>query len=451
MSVDRGRRRFLRWSIGAGLGLGATSPLMRVMAATPERVRRASDPLPLAPAVDAATGLPLIELPEGFRYTSLSWFGDEMGDGRRVPSRHDGMAVVAQRDGDLLIVRNHEIVSTEGSFAAAEHTFDPVAGGGTTTLRVDPEDARLVDSWASLSGTDFNCSGGPTPWGTWLSCEEKAHGPEHGFRREHGWVFEVPPDGSDAEPIEAMGRFLHEAAAVDPADGTVYLTEDRPGVSGLYRYLPDHPGELASGGRLQMARAGDGDDLRGVLPQGYAAEVSWVEIEEPRRLHTRRGGDHAGVLQQGLLQRASRFTRLEGCWFERGALHLSSTDGGHGQGQIFRFTPATSVLELVYQSPSASVMERPDNLCASPGGGLMICEDGSGRQLLHAIDIEGRLAPFALNNVVLDGERNRLSGDFRGSEWAGVHFSPDGVWMFVNIQTPGITLAITGPWSELGL
>ena len=37
------------------------------------------------------------------------------------------------------------------------------------------------------------------------------------------------------------------------------------------------------------------------------------------------------------------------------------------------------------------------------------------------------------------------------SEFAGPRFSPDGKWLFVNIQVPGITFAITGPWASLGL
>ena len=34
------------------------------------------------------------------------------------------------------------------------------------------------------------------------------------------------------------------------------------------------------------------------------------------------------------------------------------------------------------------------------------------------------------------------------SELAGACFSPDGTTLFVNIQRPGMTVAITGPWNR---
>ena len=76
-----------------------------------------------------------------------------------------------------------------------------------------------------------------------------------------------------------------------------------------------------------------------------------------------------------------------------------------------------------------------------------MCEDGDLiPQRLHGLTTEGELFTFAKNNVRLKGERNNLQGDFRGSEWAGATFSADGSWLFVNLQKPGITFAITGPW-----
>ena len=70
---------------------------------------------------------------------------------------------------------------------------------------------------------------------------------------KHGYVFEVRPDASSsATPIVGMGRFRHEAVAIDPASGIVYMTEDDSGKSGFYRYIPKvkdgKPGSLAAGG-----------------------------------------------------------------------------------------------------------------------------------------------------------------------------------------------------------
>jgi secreted PhoX family phosphatase len=83
----------------------------------------------------------------------------------------------------------------------------------------------------------------------------------------------------------------------------------------------------------------------------------------------------------------------------------------------------------------------------SPRGGLVLCEDGSGQEFLHGLTVEGDIFKFAQNNV-LNGERNGFVGDYRGSEWAGACYSPDGRWLFANLQSPGITFAITGPWTS---
>ena len=95
----------------------------------------------------------------------------------------------------------------------------------------------------------------------------------------------------------------------------------------------------------------------------------------------------------------------------------------------------------------------PDNLAVSPRGGIILCEDNDYGvneypQCIFGLSQDGKLELFAENNVVLNGEHNNVKGDFRAKEWAGATFSPDGKWLFVNIQTPGFTCAITGPWKD---
>jgi len=102
----------------------------------------------------------------------------------------------------------------------------------------------------------------------------------------------------------------------------------------------------------------------------------------------------------------------------------------------------------VYASTDELTLGNPDNVTVSPRGGLVLCEDGSDESFLHGLTPEGEIFPFALNTVVVNGERNGIVGDFSGSEWAGACFDHRGDWLFVNIQTPGITLAITGPWKD---
>jgi len=103
---------------------------------------------------------------------------------------------------------------------------------------------------------------------------------------------------------------------------------------------------------------------------------------------------------------------------------------------------------MVFESPGLDVLNMPDNLTVSPRGGLVLCEDGTANPCVHGLTRDGQIVRFARNNVVLNGERNGLTGDWRKSEFAGATFSPDGNWLFVNIQNPGITVAITGPWGR---
>lgn len=408
----------------------------------------------IGPAKDEATGLTLIDLPEGFRYVSFSWRGDRLEDRRVTPGAHDGMAVFPAPAGRLRIIRNHELDGDQGAFGMAP-AYDPQAGGGTTTIEFDPEAGRFVKAWASLCGTVRNCAGGPTPWGSWLTCEETLVEPRpaNRFSRPHGYVFEVPADGAAAaRPLEGLGRFVHEAVAIDPASGIVYLTEDH-GAAGFYRFLPKSKGVLADGGRLEMlAIAGRARyDTRAGQRTGTTWPVRWVPIADPGRPHRANDrGDAEGVSSQGWVQGAAIFARLEGAWFGSGAVYFDATSGGDaGSGQIWEYVPAREELRLVFESPGPAVLNKPDNLALSPRGGLAICEDGSGGvQRIHGMTRDGRLFPFIRNHVVLDGERHDYRGDFRDREFTGVSFSPDGAWMFFNVQTPGITFAVTGPWEE---
>lgn len=379
---------------------------------------------PLHPAVDQTTGETLIALPRGFEYLTFGRTGDVMSDGIATPGSHDGMAAF-RLDDAVRIVRNHE--RGTGAAFASGMTYDPAAGGGTTTLVFDPDAGQLVESYASLAGTIRNCAGGPTPWGTWLSCEETTQVVE-GMR--HGYVFEVPADGtSNGEPLVGLGRFSHEAAAVDPATGIVYLTEDAT-PSGLYRFIPSVPGELAAGGQLQMLAIGDTpvQTYADAGPHSYG-QVTWVDIDTPDPAPGAPGTVHEGIAKGG-----ASFERGEGIWYGNERLYFVSTSGGPSRGQIFELNPATDELKLIFHSPSLEVLDSPDNICVSPRGGIVLCEDGSGQEYLHGLTPDGSIFPFAENLL-------------NGSEWAGATFEPkNGNWLFVCLQSPGITFAITGPW-----
>ena len=438
------RRTLLR--AGAGLGLAmATGPLdllgllgpAEAWAASPSSPPRAPGNGGYGPLKPAG---PVLDLPEGFRYIRFGDEGSPMANGKPTPPNHDGMAAFGGGPGIIRLVRNHEVTHVGEAFARP--AYDPRAMGGTTTMVFDSKAGRLLSSFPSLAGTYHNCAGGKTPWGSWLSCEEGTSGPKVGFDRYHGYVFEVPAsaDGPvDPAPLKAMGRFVHEAVAVDPASGIVYMTEDQH-TAGFYRFLPDTPGSLRLGGRLQML-AIDGQpayDTRTSQPGGATLPAAWVDIDDPDPVDA--GWNPLSVFKQGLRLGGAIFGRLEGCCFDRGRVLLTATAGGDaGCGQVWEYqgqADGRGRLRLVFESPSPQFLRQPDNVVVSPRGGVLLCEDHDGTDRLVGLDPEGRVFEFA---------RNR----FGTGEFAGVTYGPAvGYWLFVNIQRPGMTLAITGPWER---
>jgi len=403
------------------------------------------------------TGEEILTLPEGFEYNVIGKTGTKMSDGNLTPAAHDGMAAF-KVNGELRLVRNHEINNGLGrdgaAFGDAAFAYDMKAGGGTTTLIIDPKTREVVKDFVSLNGTLHNCAGGPTPWGSWVSCEETTLGKSlikdergrerGGFSQKHGYCFEVVAgaDGAvKATPLTAMGRFVHEAVAVDSQTGVVYLTEDR-GAAGFYRFIPKRQGKLSEGGKLQMlAIAGRRQfDLRKGQKTGEWLDVNWVDIDEPDPTDAENFID--AVYRQGFALGAATFARLEGCWYGGDSVYFTSTSGGDKRlGQVWQYTPQgkdKGKLKLIYESHEEAALDMPDNICVSPNGGLIVCEDGNNEQYVRGLTRDGKIFDFAKN--ILPG--------YEDKEFAGGAFSPDGQTLFVNIQTPGVTLAIWGPWER---
>jgi len=457
---DTSRRNFLRISSAAVGSIALPSAFGAFMGRTAAGESRKVGYGPLAPVKDETTGLPLLQLPEGFSYRSFGWTGDALVTGQKTPAAHDGMAVIQVDDeGVITLTRNHELSGDGTPFVTGNMTYDNMSQGGCTNLTFDGIKGEWLSAVPSLSGTVKNCAGGPTPWNTWLSCEEDVSGPgtvDDGktlnYKKDHGWIFEVSVDGGDPRPIKDMGRFVHEALAVDPATGWVYETEDRA-MSGLYRFKPNVKGDLHQGGSLEMLKVAGADDLRRNVDANREYDCEWVKIDDPHRGHSPGKTDEQGVYYQGRNAGGTTFARLEGCWYGNGVIYFDATSGGNARaGQIWSYNPATEKLKLIFESPSNKVLDSPDNLAVSPRGGIVLCEDGGVvPQRMHGLTPDGELFNLAANNVMLQGQRNGFEGDYRGSEWAGATFSPDGNWLFANIQTPGITVAITGPWADKGL
>ena len=390
----------------------------------------------------------MLDLPRGFSYRLLSSLGNAMTDGCTVPDKADGMGCFSLGNDEIVLIRNHELVPADdagGVLAKGFGTRDgAIVPGGTTSIVLDATTLEVKREFRSLAGTIRNCSGGITPWGSWLTCEEAPTGPGQrfgeGLAENHGWVFEVPANATgliDAVPLKAMGRFNHEAACVDPRTGIVYLSEDRDD-SVLYRFVPTTPGRLGDGGLLQAMVVEGLSDTRNWtsadMAVGFRHTVRWIDcddVESPNDdLRSRAAAKGAAVVARG-----------EGIHTGTDEIFVCSTNGGQRKlGQILRLVPGTGgepdQIELFFESQSKDQFNYGDNLTVGPNGHLIVCED----QYTEVVDNH-------LRGITPDGRAYSLGRLRMQTELAGGCFSPDGKWFFVNAYSPTRTLAITGPWA----
>lgn len=391
----------------------------------------------------------LLDLPEGFSYRVLSRLGDPMNDGARVPDKADGMGCFRLPGGRIALIRNHELRIGQDAGGASGAAYDVSANGilvpgGTTTLVLDATTLAVQRQFRSLSGTIRNCAGGVTPWGSWLSCEEDVtRAGTKGATRDHGWVFEVPAAATgpvEPRPLTALGRFNHEAAAVDPASGFVYLTEDRDD-SLLYRFVPARAGRLGEGGRLQALALREPSNIDGRnwgifgMARNAWMEVRWIDLDDVE-------SPDDDLRKRGYAAGALRFARGEGIAMGDGEIYFMCTSGGAAKlGQIFRLRPGArgDRLQLFFESTDPAQLNYGDNLVVAPDGQLIVCED----QYTDVVDNH-------LRGIDRDGEPYPIARLREQTELAGACFSPDGRTLFVNVFSPTRTLAITGPWQHLG-
>lgn len=509
------RRTLLRGAAASALAMPLSGLFGRRAEARARLEPIASPYGAVAPVLDDTTGLPLLQLPQGFTYQSFGWSGDLMVDGRPGPTNHDGMAVIRSRmvgrTAELTLIRNHEATVNplygtieaqafydRGTSLIGEDDDDneitgPAAGGTTRLLFVD---GKFTEAAPALGGTWNNCAGGFTPWGTWITCEEdKSDFTEQGGQ-PHGYAFEVSAETGETTgaPIKAMGRMDHEAVAFDPIGGAVYLTEDDRNQAGLYKFVSNDAsqrlGALEQGGRLYMAKVVGTEKADLLNPSmGDQHRIEWVEIEDPdlapqpfTEAPFEEGNLASGPFVQGRNLGALRMSRLEGIFYsarDRMLYIVDTSSGkdmdpgseefgqeGHGDGSVWTYDPATERLTCLFQSENPQAGNNFDNITVSPRGGVLLCEDGGGvedafgmGERLMGLTPAGETYLFAKNNVQLTAADIREAGksaefvqegDYRDTEWAGATFDPSGRWLFVNLQSPGITFAITGPW-ERGL
>lgn len=475
---------FSRRSILASAAALAFGGFARAANTTPSQIqtdRYASEVAGYGPLRTDPFGV--FDLPEGFSYTAFSRAGEPMSDGLVTPYKADGMGCFGVDRDRVALVRNHELKVADidyGPFgvghalagrvdprAAYDHRLDDgrALPGGTTTLIYNLRSRRLESSHLSLTGTAVNCAGGATPWGSWLTCEEivQSAGPGAGANstaKSHGWVFEVPSGLrglADPVPLTGLGRFKHEAACIDPRTGIVYLTEDES--AGLfYRFLPNDRRNLRAGGRLQALGFKDspaGGDSRNWNSADWSVQgqrdVVWIDLD---------GTDNPDndLAKRGQAKGAAFFARGEGVFFGRDELFFTCTSGGKDRlGQIMRYRPSRfegqggerdepGRIELFIESRDRSLLMMPDNIAIAPWGHLIVCEDKAepgGVNYLKAVTPQGKV--YTIGRQAAPG----ASDVGANTELAGCCFSPDGSTLFVNVYSPGMTLAITGPWNRL--
>ena len=326
-----------------------------------------------------------IRLPAGFTSRVVARAGSAVaGTGYVWPSAPDGGATFALSGGGWVYAVNSE--RGGGAGGASSISFD-AAGNVTGARRI-------------LGGTNNNCAGGATPWGTWLSCEEV----------DRGYVYECDVTADRPTRRPALGRFKHEAAAVDGARRTVYLTEDEPDGC-LYRARYAAAGDLSSAA-LEVARVS-------------GTSVTWVAVPDPTGATTRTRDQVSG---------AARFSGGEGIWYGGDVVHFATK----GDNRVRRYHVVDQALTVVYDDDTSCnpVLTGVDNVVVARSGDLYVAEDGGNMQLV-ILAPDGSVSPF----LEVTGQS--------GSELTGPAFSPDGSRLYLSSQrggSGGITYEVRGPF-----
>lgn len=485
------RRQLLNTGAASGAGLLAGAALLQSGAARAAGDRPGSDDQdhPLFPPLESSEG-DLLALPPGFSYEVVAVSGetDLAGGAGKTPERPDGTLVVATSNGYRLI-QNHE--GSPGSSQPVPlvdgTVYDEGAlGGGCTVIDVDGSGKRLRER-VGLSGTISNCAGGPTPWGSWLTCEEtEAKAGTGTLTKDHGYVFEVFAGGPAKQsplPIEAWGRAPHEAVVVEPGRSRVYLTEDASGPTGLlYRwtapagvklqpYIAKSLGKDA--GKLEaLALLGPDGSVLPDLAYVTAAQIgrpfkaTWVTVPDRHATDTslRKQFDDGQVTHS---------KKLEGAWGnDQGMYFVASfafaadipSNATPHDGQLWFYDYGAQTLTLVAYFPYNALLhsktvepmtdlgpsldlafDGPDGCHVSPYGSLVLTEDGDTANHVLSWSRQHGAQAVARNLIVAEQNEN---GKSVYSEMTGPCFSPDGKILFANVQEPGHVFAIKGPWKK---
>lgn len=406
----------------------------------------------------------VIDLPKGFSGIIIQTSGDTMSDGFPMPGQPDGMTCHIDKDGNYVLLRNHELatkswckrrgIAEELYKDDIPNKYRPTLQGGVSRVVIDQQKLQrafagdsqspILSSNMVLAGTYFNCAGGWVKDG-WITCEETDE-------PDHGYAFHTKVDDAEivdptARRIDNWGRLKREGVSIDTDTGIVYMTEDHQDGC-LYRFVSADPENIYGPGKVQAMVLAEqqNTDPKAPLAEKQTFATTWVDIDDP-------SASQKTCRQQGAERGASKFTRVEGSvWDGQYLWFIASCGGPLGAGQIWRYDPQAQKTMLFTQVTDRKVLSMPDNVTLTPWGDLLVAEDnynaegGITHQHLRIISRTGKIHDFARN------PQNNAVGSSKapGGEFTGVCFSPDNKVLFVNIQYPRhITVAVTGPWTDL--
>ncbi|MDT9001824.1 DUF839 domain-containing protein [Paucibacter sp. APW11] len=399
------RRDFLRRSlIGAGMvSIGPASAWAQGLPALPANpssggaLQAIGSLLAIGPLqAPDANGL---RLPSGFSSRLIARSGQKVSNtGYSWHSTPDGGACLPRSGGGWIYISNCELDGGKGGASAIQ--FDTNGG--------------ILSAYSICSGSNRNCVGGMTPWGSWLSCEEV----------DRGRVIECDPYGVKAPVVRnALGWFDHEALAFDSRTGYIYLTEDKSD-GRFYRFRPAKANDL-SAGTLEVAKR-----------VGSAAPYSlqWLTVPTPNP-------SSSGTRTRRQVSGSSSFNGGEGCWFHNGVVYFTTK----GDNRVWAYETAANRLDILYDDNTSNnpVLTGVDNVIVSQLGDVYVAEDGGDMQIC-VIRPSGEVAPI----VKLEGHNQ--------SEMTGIAFSPDGTRLYFSSQrgttgsgSGGMTFEIRGPFLSI--
>lgn len=368
------RRRFLGLGL-SGLGLFAAGGALRyqsLFADTP-----ASAPFASLESIGAL--LPPDEngvmLPPGFtaRIVARSSEAPVGLPGYTWHPAPDGGACFAAPDSGWVYVSNSEVKSN---------------GGGVGALRFNSA-GELIDAYPILGNTSSNCAGGPTPWGTWLSCEEF----------DLGQVYECDPLGKQrAQLRQALGSFKHEAVTVDLENQYLYLTEDQPD-GGFYRFRPDRPLPYLESGHLEIAS---------VQERADGTHVEWLQIDDPLAIT-------APTRKQR--EESAKFAGAEGISIYEGTVYFTTKH----DNRVWRYDTNSQKIAVLYDFKTSAepILSGVDNLVITATGDVIVAEDGGDMQLV-VLTPNHRIVPLV---QLIGHARSEMTGPAFDPGYQRLYFS----------------------------